>query len=243
MNFKMIAVLLLFAGAVSIFCQGRETKDTKDSVNNSLIKRKLAFQYDMGYDFASESIIPIVFSLKYHLSDKTALRLGVGFIPGEEGPGRRHMNDTLRNFENFDHHENNPEQLNFTLNYMFYPAPKADVNLFFGLGPRFGFGEEQFGNPPNGPENVENDSNEERINNSWSIGLSGVIGAEWFAARSISFFTEYDAAFSYRQRNYWDFDHNLPPDPNNMMENESSEFLFTDISARIGFSIYFDSPF
>lgn len=243
MNFKIIVVLFLFTGAISLFAQKIDSRSTDDSAHNSLINKKLAFQYETGYNFAGRSFIPIVFSLKYHLSDKTALRLGVGLNPGEGGFGRMHMNDNQINHEPFDHHGIDPEHYNFTLNYMLYPAPKADINLFFGLGPRFGFGSEHFGNPGYRPEYMENNNPQTPGNSSWSIGLSGVIGAEWFVSRSISLFTEYDAAFSYRQRDYWEVDLSVPPGPNSMKENESSEYLFTDLSARLGFSIYFDSPF
>lgn len=250
MNFKIVAAFLLLLPAISFFAQENNSKSNSDTTHNSLIKNKLAFQYEAGYNFSTESIIPMVFSLKYNLSDKTALRFSAGLNSGEGGFYRRHMNDTNNNInhnynnEHFDHEGKNIEHLNFSLAYMLYPAPKKDINLFFGLGPRFGIGEEHFRPPgPMEPGNIENEQAQEQDNTSWSIGLIGIVGAEWFVNRSISLFTEYNIAACYQQREYWHADPNAPPGTYTLTEKKTSGVSITDLSARLGFSIYFDKPF
>jgi len=245
MNHKTIAVLLLLLPAVTLFTQ----ENIKDTIHNSLIKNKLAFQYEAGYNFAGKSVIPIILSLKYHLSDKTALRFSAGFNHGNWGHGRMERMDTNNSYHNpegehFDHEGQNIEQLNFSLAYMLYPAPKKDINLFFGLGPRFGTGEEHFRPPgPMVPDNNGNDTAREFDNSSWSIGLTGIVGAEWFVNRSISLFTEYNLAAGYQQREYWDAEISVPGSPPTFTQKQSSGVRITDFSARLGFSIYFDRPF
>jgi hypothetical protein len=246
MKFKIIASLIFLLPAITLFSQEMETKLTRDTNYNSLNKNKLAFQYEAGFNFTGRSIIPIVFSLKYHLSDKTALRFSVGLNPGERGFDNRRNNDSAYYNGHFDGHDNNfeghgsnIERMNFSLNYMLYPAPKKEINLFFGLGPRFGAGAQHF----RLPENAGQDSALEFRNTSWSIGLSGLVGAEWFVTRSISFFTEYNVAASYQKKDYWDADYNSASGIYSFTEVKSSKFRVTDLSARLGFSLYFDKPF
>ena len=243
MNSRIITMVILMLPAITIFSQDA-TKLADDSTPNSLLKSKLAFQYDAGYNFANRSVIPVVFSLKYHFSDKRALRLSVGMNLNEHGFGHGHpegrpLNDTVHFNSHFDGHNGNIENLNISLNYMLYPAPKKVINLFFGLGPRFGIGETHF----KGAENFEPDSSKGRNSTSWSIALAGVVGLEWFATRSFSIFTEYDVAAGYQKRNYWDADYNPAAGTYTLTEVKSSEFRLTDLSARLGLSIYFDKPF
>jgi hypothetical protein len=246
MNYKIIAVLIFLLPAITLFSQEMGTKSIGDTTYNSLKKNKLAFQYEAGFNFSGGSIIPIVFSLKYHLSDKTALRFSAGLNPdergfmGERGFDRGHNNDSIYYNGHFDGHGSNIEHLNFSLNYMLYPAPKKEINLFFGLGPRFGIGTQYF----RFPENAEPDSNKNHMRNtSWSIGLSGIVGVEWFVTRCISLFTEYNVAAGYQKRDYWDADYNSTTGIYSLTEVNSSKFRVTDLSARLGFSVYFDKPF
>lgn len=225
----------------------KEVNITKEIVSNSLTKQKLAFQYEAGYNFSGRSLVPIVFSLKYHLTDKSALRFSFGLngTGRNHGKGKMHMgdnfNDTMYNNDHFNRFGRTIERYNVSLNYLFYPSPKSDVNLFFGIGPRFGFGANYFEYRPSTsqPDTLKH----KYRNKSWSIGLSGLVGAEWFVARSISLFTEYNATFSYQKKDIWDADYNSTFNSYTFMESKTNKFRFTDISARVGFSIYFDRPF
>jgi len=245
MNSKFFAALVFLVPSITLFSQNMETKLLTDSTLNSLHKNKLAFQYESGFNFSGHSFIPIVMSLKYHFTDKSALKFSVGLNPGERGFDMRHgfdprhNNDTMYYNNRLDDRHGNIERLNFTLSYMLYPAPRKEINLFFGLGPRFGTGTQYF----KYPENVERDSAQSYKNSSWSIGLSGIVGAEWFVTRSISLFTEYDVAAGYQKRDYWDADYNSAAGTYSFTEQKSSKFRVTDLSARLGFSIYFDKPF
>ena len=246
MKYRILAAIVFLVPSITLFSQNMETKLTADSTFNSLHKNKLAFQYESGFNFTGKSIIPVVLSLKYHFTDKSALKFSVGFNPGERGFDMRHNfdfgrynNDTMNYNGRFNDHHGNIERLNFTLDYLLYPAPKKEINLFFGLGPRFGTGTQYF----KYPENAERDSAQSYRNNSWSIGLNGLAGAEWFVTRSISLYTEYSISAGYQKRDYWDADYNSTAGTYSFTEQKSSRFRITDLSARLGFSIYFDRPF
>jgi hypothetical protein len=245
-----LAIIFFLVSAFSINAQEKDSIKVivkeitikKDTVSNSLAKNKLAFQYELGYNFTGHSPIPIILSLKYHLSDKSALRFSFGLNGGMHRKyDKGHYYDTLRYNEHYDDFSHGIEKYNLSLNYLFYPKPKADVNLFFGIGPRFGFGENHmdFRNTSTQIDSLEN----EFENKSWSIGLSGLVGAEWFVNKSISLFTEYNATFSYQKKDYWDADYNKTTATYTFTENKTNIFRFTDVSARLGFSIYFDRPF
>jgi hypothetical protein len=228
-----------------LFSQNLDSRIKTDTVYNSLHKSKLAFQYESGFNFSGKSFIPVVFSLKYHFTDKSALKFSVGLNPGEWGFDmkhnfdNRHYNDTINFHNRFDDRHGNIERLNFALNYMLYPAPKKEINLFFGLGPRFGIGNQYF----RYPENIERDSSKSYKSSSWSLGLNGLVGAEWFATRSISLFTEYSISAGYQKSDYWDADYNSATGTYTFTELKSSKFRVNDLSARLGLSVYFVIPF
>ncbi len=245
MNKQIFAVIAFLIPSITLFSQSLDSQFKTDTVLNSLQKSKLAFQYESGYNFSGSSIIPIIFSLKYHFTDKSALKFSAGLNPGEWGFDMkhnfdpRHNNDTMYYNNRFDDHHGNIERMNFTLSYMMYPSPKKEINLFFGLGPRFGIGSQYF----RYPENVERDSAQSYKSSSWSIGLSGTVGAEWFVTRSLSLFTDYNVAAGYQKRDYWDADYNSANGTYAFTEMKSSRFRVTDLSARLGVSVYFDKPF
>src|SRR5260221_2159466 len=154
MNSRIIVMFLFMLPAITIFSQDAVTKLAGDSTRNSLSKGKLAFQYEAGFNFSKRSIIPIVFSLKYHFANKSAVRVSVGFNPDKRGferrpPEGRYPNDTIHLNSHIEGSNSNIENLNISLNYMLYPAPKKEINLFFGLGPRFGTGVAHFRGPGN----------------------------------------------------------------------------------------------
>ena len=241
LKIKIIAALVILLPSITLISQEMGTTPMQDTSRNSLLRSKLALQYESGFNFSGRSIIPIIFSLKYHLSDKSALRFSAGLNPGMNGMDERrnHGNDTINYNQRFDGHTNNIERVNFSLTYLLYPAPKKEINLFFGIGPRFGTGAQHF----RSLDISGVDSMKSHRNTSWSIGLSGLVGAEWFVTRSISLFTEYDVAAGYQKRDYWDADYNSTSGTYTLTEVKSSKVRLTDLSARLGFSIYFDRPF
>ncbi|MEO8666088.1 MAG: hypothetical protein ABI462_11395 [Ignavibacteria bacterium] len=206
-------------------------------------KTKFALLVNGGYNFSGHSFEAVVFGLKYHLTNRSALRLNIGYsFSGNRYGGKHHHGDTIGSMDNFRHegHSGNNEKYFASVQYMFYPKPMKIINTFFGLGPRFGFGSSHSMHPEN-PEELMGDEHRHG-NRPWSIGLSGVFGAEWFATKSLSLSAEYAAAYSYQEMDDHHPDQN-EIDHNGPHGNETSKFRFTDLSARIGLSLYFDNPF
>ena len=103
-------------------------------------------------------------AMKHHLSDQTALRFGIG------------GNATTAN-------DRDGLQYAFSLQtqYFIYPQEAADVNFYLGAGPRVGLNFSRL--------EVSNDEIVRQRRT--SLGITGRLGVEWFATRSISLLGEY----------------------------------------------------
>jgi len=119
-------------------------------------------------------------SVKYHLKDRSALRLGIGYTQ------RYEIEKPLYAFD----HKQIEYDFTVELPYLSYPSADRDVKLYWGVGPEFGYrkSEEYYGRFKNGERR-------------YSIGLLGILGFEWFATKEISLHAEYQARVSYSNIN------------------------------------------
>lgn len=130
----------------------------------------LLFQVDdlLGLDYFEGML-----ALKYHLSERRALRFGAGGN-ANTGVGRDRLVGGL----------------GLQALYLLYPQPNREVNFYLGTGPdaRVDIHREQIGGAP------------ETRRTYWSLGLSGRLGVEWFATESLSILREYGNSLGVRQQ-------------------------------------------
>ncbi len=140
-------------------------------------------------------------SIKYHLSDRGALRIGMeieGVISfgnsdnyrGEDEP------DSMINYTEFD---TDRQGFRLDLQYTSYGPSTSNLHLFWGAGPLIDFfrGKEKsesvsYGYYGQRRTSVEYNSTQ------WAFGLSGAIGAEWFLSTRVSLVAEYGISLEYR---------------------------------------------
>ena len=186
---KFAMVLFAFLAAITAMPSESSARE------NSLKKDKWALQFQV-FNFVS-SFQGSTFSLKKHVSDKAAWRLGLTLhfevkdenteiilYPNTKAPGYNDLTDV---------------RIGIALQKVFYPNPTADVNVFWGLGPTYSYRYSL-----NDRENISRDGTYQDKRSfeihSWSLGINGILGVEWFATKSISFLAEYGTAVTYSQR-------------------------------------------
>jgi hypothetical protein len=154
-------------------------------------------------------------AIKRHFSPKGALRLSVS---GAGNTVSGSSSDELQTRElNTDGYE-----VSIVATYQRYINPGSAANLFWGVGP---FVSLEGSTSDNGETTWEEASR-------YGVGLSGIIGIEWFATEMISFHSEYVGNGGYTHQE-------SKRTGNTPIESELSGWFLNAGGVQFGLSVYF----
>lgn len=180
-------------------------------------------------------------SLKYHLSEKSAIRLGLNLGLGSDDSDSEHSytyRDTLEDLSELES-ESSSQMAQLNLVYMLYPNPDGKVKLFYGAGPLV-----MVSRTKSERESIDTTGDsmkESHWGRSWALGLIGIFGAEWFATDAISFHAEYRAIARYMRTNS-EVDRTSYNDSRASIitsDKESDDWDFDASKVTFGISLYF----
>lgn len=208
---------------------------------NSLVDGAWALQFQIRSSFRLNDFQGMTFSGKYHLSNKKAIRLGLEFdasiSSGTDEQYHVSPYDTISTIADID---SSTQSIELVAQYLVYPSPEASANFYFGAGPLVRFfridAESELISEYGDTTYISRPIN---YNKTWAVGINGVIGVEWFAAKNISMLAEYGVALEYRSvkliRNYV----SSRGDSFTRFEDDKKFFEFNPISVKFGLSVYF----
>ncbi len=206
---------------------------------NSLETGAWALQFQISRNFTLSRFEGSVISAKRHFSGKKSLRFGLSLnasISDVEQNSKQFASDTLRQILKADS-DSDVQSIELNVQYLFYPSPEKEINLFLGVGPMIGFNRSnsETGSERETPNPVESTS--KRTSKRWSLGISANLGAEWFATKSISFLAEYGLSLNY----IWSKDSRTDSTTGIVIEseNKSKFFNLSATSVTFGLSVYF----
>lgn len=193
-----LVLLFLFAFLLSANSKAQTVDGEIDEKINYLGKNKWAIIFEVGTYVNSKNFESYALSSKYHLSNKIALRVGLGFnyskSEGSEdivdyGYGKSFPTDT----EDLD--------LLSYFNFLFYPISKSEVVMFIGAGPTYKY--EYYKSTSNDVYEIfsvytENTRHSEI--KTWEAGVNVVLGAEWFIFKQLSLTGEYNMSALFGKR-------------------------------------------
>ena len=189
---------------------------------NSLKSEALALQFRINENFTVGSFKGTLISVKRHMSDKSAFRAGITF-------DLQSSDSEVMTFGSVVPRKESREMYltRIDLQYLRYPSPASAVNLFLGTGPFFSYGRSEI-------HRIEpNDS--KQISMSWSLGLGGVVGAEWFPFRSLGVHAEYGLSLAYGSvTNTTEVLGGTP-----FLTESTDSWTFSGESVLFGLSVYF----
>jgi hypothetical protein len=219
-NFKgrlILFLLPLFLIFFSPDLRAQNTGESSDQVRNSLVKGSKSFQFRISQNLTLSSFEGTMISAKKHYSSKSALRFGIGL---DIGAGNWDQGTQEADFTDF--------QIDFTMQYLYYPSPLASVNFYIGTGPIV-----EYNRRKDDSKNEDGTDAGYRIERLWALGMLGSWGVEWFADENISFICEYGAGIKYSSARYENYLNPIPTISNR------DEFLFFSQSVDFGLSVYF----
>ncbi len=229
---KKIGLVILFSFSLVVFSIDISFSQDTNRINyNCLADKKWSLVFEVGTIFGGNygsNYKSFLLTGKYHLDKSNAVRLFIGTYgnksDGEVSGISSYSNMIENSTKNFD--------LEGGLQYVRYLNADSKVKVYFCFGPyvkynyHYSYGEEM---------NVY--EYDERIDDTWGIGCSASLGAEYFILDNISLVGEYSAngtigksqsTFNYLSVNGFHYVR---------IDTDKSEFEFNKM--RLGFSVYF----
>lgn len=156
-----------------------------------------ALQFGIAPNFTLTSFQGGVISAKFHNSDNTAIRFGIGVGHSQkdfEGNSNYYENEAtnVANLDGFD------KRSNYYINcqYLWNSNINESFSLFYGFGPTVGFSIRDNENKEFYTWNKSSHFRKNR-NNEWAVGLICALGVEWFVNSNISIGAEYGFKATY----------------------------------------------
>ncbi len=181
-----------------------------------------AIQFGIGDNFDLESFSGGALSVKRHSSANCAWRAGVNLSASSLGRDTsvEFADSTTLEEEDFD-----TEFAGVDLDWLRYFGAGTTVRPYFGFGPRVSWS-----------HGGSSNSARERDQHSWSVGVGGLLGAEYRAASAIGIHAEYRYALSYTSRTEeLRAELDVPP----VLRYEDTSWQLSGGGVRFGLSAYF----
>lgn len=180
----------------------------QDTSKVSSLKDKFALQFQVSglylYSFQGSNL-----SCKYHIGNASAWRLGVGLSGSTDL--RNEINNVVTT---------NDEHLSININvqYLQYVKSVNDISLYLGTGPYYS-------------RNFSKSARWQYRDNNWSLGLTGIIGMEWYFNNSMSLSGEYGISANYNVSKYINSDGTETTDSQSVNVGSGNQ-------VKIGLSVY-----
>lgn len=241
MKTKLIIILI-----ISIVCLplagafAQDVSSPENGLKNSLHEDFWALQFQIGDNFSLRAFQGLGLSAKKHMSNKSAIRVGVGLSitsRDDENFARVLPLDSVRQSQG---HTMNHQSVDFSVQHLLYPKPDADVNVFYGGGPLVRFRKNKSESSQSfmsGGAYVK--SNAVINERAWAVGISGLLGVEWFASKSISFLGEYSISCEYYSARTTRSETTTQSTSSLEYEYGTDTFQIYPLAVRFGLSVYF----
>lgn len=190
----LFILFFLFANPTYNFAQSKAPKDSVK--NNALVPGTWAMQFQINKLFQSKNYNGFTFYGKYQNNRHNAVRAGFGLnfmnLKSADFVNLAYIGILLEDPRNVDtntKYDYNSQQYSLTFQFIEYPYINSNVLFYLGAGPDLGYSRNvlkanfSYTYPP------YYDSNSLEL---WSVGIAGVLGAEWFFTRNMSISAEYD---------------------------------------------------
>ncbi len=237
-----IVPLLIVAGMVNLRAQ--DSSGVIKNYGNGLHKGSWALQFAIVNDFQLKDFQGATISIKRHYSESRAIRLGLAL---SESSNNYHTSEVFieepdyRN-ESINDQNNDRQGVGVYLQYIMYPTTHSNIHPYWGLGPHLGYSRDKTvihnrlidGYDPTIRETVD-----DNIQKSWTLGLSSIMGVEWFAGKNISLTAEYGILADYIWSKNVSTRIYYPGSQRRTSETKRNSFSFSGTAVKFGLAAYF----
>jgi opacity protein-like surface antigen len=199
---------------------------------------KRAFQFGIQDNFNLQAFQGGTISYKKHFSNSKAYRLGLDLVFDFDSDENAIVIDDI--LTSMGESDRNTQRINLRVQRLFYRNQTSRVKPFLGIGPVFGFGHSKIKTISENPRIGmirENTS----TSYSWSFGITGIAGIEWFASSNISLLAEYSSEVLYKYSNTKSerYDSFVDDGTTRISDGTYKNLEFQPSHVRFGLSVYF----
>lgn len=199
-------------------------------------------QFSVQPNFTLGSFSGSVLSLKRHLSESRAIRLGLSFGISDRSEDQTSL-FTTPTFESGQAaaEDGNSWSVGLTSSYLWYSGAAAPIHAYWGAGPFIslsGSGLDRLSVNTFSPSTVDSVTTR-TDNDGWQVGLGGALGVEWLVAKRVGLFAEYGASLSYNSFTDRRTVTSSQAGATDTMKHDSHRIDFGGAGARLGLSAYF----
>ncbi len=159
--------------------------------------KKYAFQFTVPNFLKFSGFEGSLISMKYHINDHSALRIGVNV---NLGSSKNNDQKNSRPDSLYTDNKRNDHSYSFSISlpYLYYWHPQKAIKFYSGIGPRLSYGyyysktHQQFDAPQQSWKDISDQKTA-----AYGIGLRALAGVEWFFHQSMSLSLEYGALLDY----------------------------------------------
>jgi len=226
-------VLFLFALALPL------RSIAQQSGSKPLTENSKALQFQIGSNFTLTSFQGAALSYKHHLKPLRAIRVGSELSLSKSNFDLTEV-DSVGDLETLSKSDQTRYYVRFNTQLIWYSESYSGISFFYGVGPFLGFSKsekkDEWVSPYPGHR-----TNLDETKTGWSLGLTGLVGVEWFVSKSISLHAEYRISLGYsREKREYNRTTISQTGKSYITGNETIKFrqLSSD-GVRFGLSVYF----
>lgn len=224
-------VLFLFALALPL------RSIAQQSGSKPLTENSKALQFQIGSNFTLTSFQGAALSYKHHLKPLRAVRVGSELSLSKSNFDLTEVDSVGETLSKSDQTR---YYVRFNTQLIWYSESYSGISFFYGVGPFLGFSKsekkDEWVSPYPGHR-----TNLDETKTGWSLGLTGLVGVEWFVSKSISLHAEYRISLGYsREKREYNRTTISQTGKSYITGNETIKFrqLSSD-GVRFGLSVYF----
>jgi len=226
---------LLFLGL--IICGSRV-----DARENSLQKGSWALQFEISGVLTTGGKPGTVFNLKHQYTDHSAIRLGVSLDANTSDIDSKTDRAPEANYTDWEKQNTDNENIELIGEYIYYPSPASDLNMFVGFGPHIKYTRQNRNNEYYTSRAEPETASRviyEYFTDTWTFGGAGGLGCEWFFARQFSLLAEYCLFLDYEHSHENRSESRTPGNDSYTDKLRRDTFYIRPLFARFGLSFYF----
>jgi opacity protein-like surface antigen len=225
-------VLFLFALALPL------RSIAKQSGSKPLTENSKALQFQIGSNFTLTSFQGAALSYKHHLKPLRAVRVGSELSLSKSNFDLTEVDSVGETLSKSDQTR---YYVRFNTQLIWYSESHSGISFFYGVGPFLGFGKSEKKDEWVSHYPGHSRTNLDETKTGWSLGLTGLVGVEWFVSKSISLHAEYRISLGYsREKREYNRTTISQTGKSYITGNETIKFrqLSSD-GVRFGLSVYF----
>lgn len=187
----LLSFAIIFISFINSF--SFQNADSTERNGDILRTRPFAVQFAIGENFVLENFPDLNLSVKKHLSENFAIRLGFGInLTEQDLSGEQYSTNNFGDYTSKYQRYNYNAQIDLT----YYINPSDIIKAYVGFGPYFSF-DHYYNKDENGVYNSNLTELRYERQRTTSIGASLLGGIEWFMTSRFSLFTEYNFLYTY----------------------------------------------